>query len=116
MTNFRPDGWPTVIPRVLTEDVRGVVGFLKLVFGARGEMRTGAPAEMRIGDSLILVSDGGGVREPRKTFLYVYVENTDKTYRRALEAGALTIDKPVDMPSAPRYQSPAPGRAQTPCR
>jgi hypothetical protein len=56
-------------PRVLTEDVRGVSGFRKLVFGARGEMRTGAPAEMRIGDSLNLVSDGGGAREARKTFL-----------------------------------------------
>jgi hypothetical protein len=56
-------------PRVFTEDVRGLGGFSKLVFGARGEMRTGAPAEMRIGDSLILVSDGGGAREARKTFL-----------------------------------------------
>jgi len=85
MTNFQPDGWPTIIPRVFTEDVRGVVGFLKLVFGAHGEMRIGAPAEMRIGDSLILVSDGGAAREARKTFLYVCVENTDKTYGRALE-------------------------------
>ena len=41
-------------------------------------------------------------REARKTFLYVYVENTDKTYRRALEAGALTIEKPVDMPYGDR--------------
>ena len=66
MTNFQPDGWPTIIPRVFTEDVRGVVGFLKLVFGAHGEMRIGAPAKMRIGDSLILVSDGGPAREARK--------------------------------------------------
>jgi hypothetical protein len=34
---------------MFTEEVRGVIGFLKLVFGARGEMRTGVPAEMRIG-------------------------------------------------------------------
>ena len=102
MTNFQPDGWPTIIPRVFTEDVRGVVSFLKLVFGARGEMRIGAPAEMSIGDSLILVSDGGAAREARKTFLYVYVENIDKTYGRALEAGALTIEKPVDMPYGDR--------------
>ena len=102
MTNFQPDGWPTIIPRVFTEDVRGVVGFLKLVFGAHREMRIGAPAEMRIGDSLILVSDGGPAREARKTFLYVYVENTDKAYGRALEGGALTIERPVDMPYGDR--------------
>jgi PhnB protein len=88
MTNFRPDGWLTVSPRVFTEDVGGVVGFLKLVFGARGEMRTGALAEMRIGDSLILVSDGGGAREARKTFLDVYVENTEKTYQSGLPSGS----------------------------
>lgn len=57
---------------------------------------------MRIGDYLILVSDGGGAHEARKTFLHVYVENTDKTYGRALEAGALTIEKPVDMPHGDR--------------
>jgi PhnB protein len=57
---------------------------------------------MRIGDSLIMVSDGGGVRESRPTFLYVYVENTDETYQCALEADALTIEKPVDMPYGDR--------------
>ena len=102
MTKFQPDGWPTVIPRIFTKDVGGLISFLKLVFRARGEMRTGAPAEMRIGDSLIMVSDGGGVREARPTFLYVYVENTDETYQRALEAGALTIEKPADMPYGDR--------------
>ena len=102
MTKFQPDGWPTVIPRIFTKDVGGLISFLKLVFHARGEMRTGAPAEMRIGDSLVMVSDGGGVREARPTFLYVYVENTDETYQRALAAGALTIEKPADMPYGDR--------------
>ena len=69
MTNFQPDGWPTIIPRVFTEDVRGAVGFLKLVFGARGEMRIGAPAELRIGDSLILVSYGGADGRSRQALL-----------------------------------------------
>ena len=59
-------------------------------------------AEMRIGDSLILVSDGGGARETRETFLYVYVENTDKIYRRVLEGGALSIENRVDTPYGDR--------------
>ena len=66
VTNLQPDGWQTVFPSVFTADVPGVVGFLKLVFSISGEMRTGAPAEMRIGDSLILVSDGGGARGAQK--------------------------------------------------
>jgi PhnB protein len=102
MTNFKPDGWPTVIPRIITEDVAGVAGFLKSVFGAQGQVRTGLPSEMTIGDSVIMVSDGGGVRAARPSFLYVYVENADETYRRAIEAGALTIEKPDDMPYGDR--------------
>jgi PhnB protein len=49
-----------------------------------------------------MVSDGGGVREVRPTFLYVYSESTDETYRRAIEAGALTIEEPADMPYGDR--------------
>jgi uncharacterized glyoxalase superfamily protein PhnB len=102
MNTFQPDGWPTVVPRIFTRDVAGLIDFLKSVFRAHGEMRGGAPAEMRIGDSLIMVSDGGGVREARPAFLYVYVENTDETYRRALEAGALTVERPTDTPYGDR--------------
>jgi uncharacterized glyoxalase superfamily protein PhnB len=102
MSKFQPDGWPTVIPRVFTKDVAGVIGFLKSVFGAHGQILTGAPAEMRIGDSLIMVSDGGGVREARPAFLYVYVEDTDETYQRAVDAGAVTIERPGDMPYGDR--------------
>jgi PhnB protein len=99
---FKPDGWPTIIPRIFTRDVGGVVGFLKSVFGAAGDVRAGAPAEMKIGESMIMVSDGRGAREALPTFLYVYVENADKTYQRALAARALTIEEPTDMPYGDR--------------
>ncbi|MGH3579353.1 MAG: VOC family protein, partial [Mycobacterium sp.] len=57
---------------------------------------------MRIGDSIVMVSDGGGMREASLTFLYVYVENTDETYRRAIDAGARSIEEPADMPYGDR--------------
>ena len=91
-SRFQPNGWPTVIPRMFTPDVAGVVGFLKSVFNADGDMPAGAPAVVRIGDSVIMVSDGGGAREFLPTFLYVYVDNTDRVCQRAVEAGALIID------------------------
>jgi PhnB protein len=100
--HFQPDGWPTVIPRIFTLDVGGVVGFLKSVFDVDGEMRVGAPVEIKIGDSMIMVSDGGGMREALPAFLYVYVSNADETYRRAVNAGALTIEEPADMPYGDR--------------
>jgi PhnB protein len=102
MTKYQPDGWPTVIPRIFTNDVVSVVDFLRLVFGAHGQPRAGAPTEMRLGDSLIMVSGGAGVREALPAFLYVYVENADETYQRANGAGALSIEKPADMPYGDR--------------
>jgi PhnB protein len=97
MKKFRPDGWATVTPRLFTDDVAGLVRFLKAVFDARGEVRRGAPAEVQIGDSIVMVSDGGGERVVMPAFLYVYVEDADGTYGRAIEAGATSIEVPTDM-------------------
>jgi len=102
MNRHKPDGWRTVTPRVITDDVAGLVGFLKAVFGAGGELRSGAPTEMTIGDSIVLISDGGGARGAMPAFLYVYVENTDQTYERAIAAGAESIEGPADMPYGDR--------------
>jgi PhnB protein len=102
MSKFKPDGWPTMTPRIFTDDVTGLVGFLKTVFGADGELRSGAPTEMRIGDPIVMVSDGGNVREAMPAFIYVYVENADETYQRAIAAGAQSIERPADMPYGDR--------------
>ena len=102
MSHSKPVGWPSVMPRIFTSDIAGVTGFLRTVFGAEGELRSGAPTEIRIGDSIILISDGGGVREAMPAFLYVYVENADETYRRAIAAGAESVETPADMPYGDR--------------
>lgn len=76
--------------------------FLRTTFGAEGEIPAGRPAEMRIADAVILVSDASGLRPASPAFLYVYVEDADATYRRALEAGARAIEPPADMPYGDR--------------
>jgi len=48
-----------------------------------------------------MISDAG-MRQPAPAFLYVYVENADETYRRAIEAGARTLEKPWDLPYGDR--------------
>jgi uncharacterized glyoxalase superfamily protein PhnB len=102
MNKFKPDGWPTVAPRIFTPDVEGLVAFLKSVFGGKGEVRAEAPSEIRIGDSIVMVSDGGGVRDAMPAFLYVYVVDADATFRRAIAAGAEAIEGPSDMPYGDR--------------
>jgi PhnB protein len=102
MNTFKPDGRPTVTPRIFTDDVAGLVRFVKSVFGAAGELRSATPTEMTIGESIVMISDGGGVREAMPACLYVYVENAEETYARAMAAGALSIEQPADMPYGDR--------------
>jgi PhnB protein len=79
-----------------------LVRFVKKVFRGQGEFQVNRPAEIRIGDSLIMISDGDGLREPVSAFLYVYVEDVDETYQRAVEAGAETLELPSDLPYGDR--------------
>jgi PhnB protein len=63
--------------------------------------RSDIPAEIRIGDSLVMVSSVGP-RDPMPAFLYLYVDDIDATYQRALEAGAVSLEEPQDMPYGDR--------------
>jgi PhnB protein len=98
---YVPDGWHTVTPRIVVHDARELVAFVTDVFGATGEYRENAPSEVRIGDSLIMITDAG-IRPPTAAFLYVYVEDSDATFRRAVDAGARALEQPSDMPYGDR--------------
>jgi len=96
-----PDGWHSVTPRIVAAEPLQLVNFLKRVFAAGGEFAAEMPTLMRIGDSIVMVS-GPGPREPTPAFLYVYVEDVDATFRRALEAGADSIEEPAETPYGDR--------------
>jgi PhnB protein len=71
------------------------------VFDATGEVESGRPTEIRIGDSLVMVTSASE-RELFPAFLYVYVDDADHTYDRAIAAGATSIEAPVDTPYGDR--------------
>lgn len=100
-SRFTPPDWPTLIPRIVAHDAKGLVNFIKHVFAAIGTYKEGAPGELRIGDSMIMIS-GAGEREPATAFLYVYVEDTDAAFQRALESGATSIEAPLETPYGDR--------------
>jgi PhnB protein len=102
MSNWIPEGWHTVTPRLFARDPRALVDFLKRAFDAAGELPADRPAELRIGDSIVMVSSGGDLREALRSFLYLYVEDVNTTYARALAAGAVSREAPQDMPYGDR--------------
>src|SRR6266478_7343244 len=97
MTKSVPEGWHSVTPRLVVQDAAMQVEFLRRAFGATGEFRDDKPSVIRIGDSLVMVSRVGP-REAMPAFLYLYVDDADATYQRALAAGAVSIEEPGDMP------------------
>ena len=98
---FQSAGYHTVTPRIVVRGAEALVAFVKEVFGATGEYRSGIPAELRIGDSIIMVSEAD-VREPMPACLYVYVEDADTVWSRAVKAGATSIEAPMDTPYGDR--------------
>jgi uncharacterized glyoxalase superfamily protein PhnB len=96
-----PDGWHSLTPRIVVDDVAGLVEFLRQVFDATGEVHPDRPAVMQIGDSVIMIGNVG-LRKAMPAFLYLYVEDADATYRRALQAGAQSLEEPSDMPYGDR--------------
>jgi PhnB protein len=86
---------------MVVADVRAEVAFLRAVFDATGEVHPDRPAEIHIGDSLVMVSSAGE-RQLFLAFLYVYVHDPDLAYRRALAAGALSMEEPLDTPYGDR--------------
>jgi PhnB protein len=96
-----PEGWHTVTPRIVVVDTKRFVDFLKQVFEATGDYLESRPSVIRIGDSLLMISEPA-VRNTMTAFLYVYVDDADTVYGRAVEAGARTIEEPLDTPYGDR--------------
>src|SRR5690348_11676803 len=107
----------TVTPYLVVNDVARLVTFLTEAFGARERMRLPRPdgsvmhAEVAIGDSIVMMGEpmpGMGVM-PGAVFLRVV--DADEAYRKALAAGATSVNEPTDRPHAgERY-----GGVKDPC-
>lgn len=101
MAVFKPEGWHSITPRFFTADPGALVAFLRHAFEATGEFNSERPSELRIGDSVVMVSDVAA-REAMPAFLYLYVEDVDGAFARAMEAGAEAIEEPRDLPYGDR--------------
>ena len=96
-----PAGFHSVTPRVFVADPRAQVEFLRVLFDATGDLDTDRPAEVRIGDSLLMVGSAAE-RGPFPAFLYIYVDHVEARYQRALDAGAQSLEEPLHTPYGDR--------------
>ena len=86
----------------------GLIDFLTAAFGAEAMFRHDAPdgsvrhARFKIGNSVVMVSEPHGQYQAVLPGVYMYVENADEVYERAIRAGASVLYPIADMPYGDR--------------
>ena len=97
-----PEGYHAVTPYLVVQDIEVLITFLKETFDAEetehvaGSDGTTRHAEVRIGDSVVMMGAARG-RQPVPGMLYVYTEDVDAAYSRALKAGGESIAQPENQ-------------------
>jgi uncharacterized glyoxalase superfamily protein PhnB len=98
-----PDGYQNVIPYLVVSGAAKVIDFLERTFDAQAEECAKRPdgsvfhAVVRIGDSVVMLADANETYAPQPANLYVYVPDTDATYRKGLAAGGTSLMEPADQ-------------------
>jgi len=98
-----PEGYRSVTPYLTIEGVARLLEFVKAAFdGQERERITGpdgrvAHAEVRIGDSVVMMGEARGDWKPMPGTIYLYTTDADATYKRALTAGATSLAEPANQ-------------------
>jgi PhnB protein len=114
-----PQGFHTATPYLTLNDAARAIDFYKRAFGAQEVMRMNGPggkighAEIKIGDSIIMLADempGSGSRSPQSLSgttagIFLYVENADAVFNQAVSAGAKVEAPLADMFWGDRFGS-----------
>ncbi len=99
-----PKGYHSITPYLIVPGVSKLIEFLREAFGA---VVTEPPmtrpdgavthAEVKIGDSIVMMGEPMGPWKAMPCMLYLYVSDADEVYRKALKAGAISLQEPADQ-------------------
>jgi PhnB protein len=98
---YKPEGYTSVSPYLIVDGAARTVQFLKEVFGAvqlrmypdeKGKLMH---AEVRIEDSVVMLADAAPSWPAMTAHVHIYVADVDAVYRKALQAGAVSVQEPI---------------------
>lgn len=98
-----PEGYHTVTPYIVVDDIDRLIDFLQAAFDATEKERVPGKdgvtghGEVLIGDSHVMMGRAQAEFPASPAMIYLYVADTDATYARALAAGAASLQEPADM-------------------
>ena len=99
-------GFHTITPYLIVPGVARLIDFLTTTFAASEQLRKFRPdgsimhAELQIGDSMLMMGEPMENYGPMPTSIFIYVEDCDATFAKAIEAGGVSVMKPTDMVEA----------------
>lgn len=107
-TGHRPPGMRSVTPTLHPRGADSLMDFMKRALAAEEIDCTRMPdgavmhAQMRVGESVVELGEARGSIEPTTAMLLLEVDDVDAWHRRAVEAGAVSIEAPADQPYGAR--------------
>ncbi|WP_101296201.1 VOC family protein [Halegenticoccus soli] len=107
--HFKPEGYTSVSPYVVVEDAQRVIDFLSAVFETTDLRRYERPngsimhVEVRLDDTVIMLGEGPDTDTVSAftSMVHVYVPDVDATYQRALKAGGVSVQDPLQQEDDP---------------
>ena len=98
-----PEGYTTITPYFLIKDADAFIDFLVRAFDAKEMYRSNGPdgsilhADVMIGNAHIMLGQANEQHPPTSMMMNMYVEDSDKFYRQALDAGATSVAEVTDQ-------------------
>jgi len=98
-----PEGYPQLMPYLIVEGAAAFIEFTTIVFGAEEGYKAMRDeklimhAEVKIGDSVIMLADATEEYAKQPAGLFVYVDDCDQVYEKALANGATSKSEPADQ-------------------
>ena len=107
MDTYKPKGYNSLSPYLIAHEAQKLVDQLKAIFNAaelrRFDHENGSIAhiELKLDDTVIMISNSTGNYPPNKTMLHIYVPDVFKTFKIAVENGCEVIERPVNKQGDP---------------
>jgi PhnB protein len=103
------EGFHAITPYLFAPDAAGLIKFISAAFAGEETYRKERPegaiihAEMRVGDSMLMLGEATPQFGPMPTSIYLYVADSDSVYRRALSSGGISVFPIMTLPNGERY-------------
>jgi len=111
-----PEGYHTITPYLIVDDAGRLIEFMKAAFGATVTFAMTNPdgkighTELRVGNSMVMLGEARPEWPARPAMLYLYVDDVDATYQKAIDAGATVV-----MPVKDQFYGDRSGGVQDMC-